>query len=79
MFKELFVEAAPREYKRFNPKDFKKGDKVIVTFRTPSGHLEEDKPGVVIKVHENGLEIKHGNSQHNRFVPEIGIDDVRKA
>jgi hypothetical protein len=86
MFKEMFTEAAPREYKRFNAKDFKKGDKVIVTIRTVSGHLDEERPAIVKKVHANGLEVQHtwseylGKAPKNTvFYPEIGVDDIRKS
>jgi hypothetical protein len=53
MFKELFTES-----KAFNPKDFKVGDKVIIHFSTASGNLKEKVPGVVKKIHQNGLSVE---------------------
>jgi hypothetical protein len=46
-----------RSGQSFDPSKFKVGDHIIIHFSSPSGHLKEDIPGVVEKVHDNGLTI----------------------
>ncbi len=75
-FKELFTELK-EEKAKFNPKDFKKGDKVITKFETTSGHLKADKSGIVTDVDDKGIMVKYKGDYGDTY-QSIYDDEVIK-